>query len=201
MLEGLKPFYNSVLRPFARAINALGIHPNYITLTGVIFFAAGGCFSAINRWTTGLLLVIAGALFDGLDGLVARESGKKSVFGAILDSSCDRLTEVFLLLGLLIYYANHPVQGNWGIYLCFTGISGSIMVSYVKARCEGVGVPCRRGLLQRPERIILLSFGLLFGPLVMFWILGGLTLLSSVTVVQRLIEAAEQCKKSESKLT
>lgn len=201
MLERLKPFYNSVLRPFARTIILCGIHPNYITLAGTLLFAIAGYFAAINNWIIALLLVIAGGLFDGLDGLVARESGKKSLFGAILDSSCDRLTEAFLLLGLLIYYSHNHVQGNWGIYLCFTGICGSVMVSYVKARCEGVGVPCRRGILQRPERIILLSFGLLLGPVVMFWILGGLTIMSSVTVIQRLVEAAKQCKKVESKLT
>ena len=195
MLENLKPLYNATLRPLARSFDSLGIHPNHLTLSGLLFFVIAGYFSAVNQWLWALLLVIAGALFDGLDGVLARESGKKSTFGAILDSSCDRLTEIFLLLGILIFYCKYPQNGFWGIILCFTGISGSLMVSYVKARCEGAGVPCKSGLLQRPERIILLCFGLLLGPVVMFWILLGLSVFASLTVVQRLFEAASQCKK------
>lgn len=199
MLENLKPIFNATLRPVARGFNSLGIHPNHITLSGLIFFAIAGYFSATDQWPLALLLVIGGALFDGLDGVLARESGKKSIFGAILDSSCDRLTEIFLLLGVLIFYCKHPLNGYWGIVLCFTAASGSLMVSYVKARCEGVGVPCKSGLLQRPERIILLCFGLLLGPTAMFWILLGMSIFTSFTVVQRLLEAALQCKRLDVK--
>jgi CDP-diacylglycerol---glycerol-3-phosphate 3-phosphatidyltransferase len=199
MLENLKPIFNATIRPVALGFNALGIHPNHITLSGLVFFVIAGYFSAVDQWFWALILVITGALFDGLDGVLARESGKKSTFGAILDSSCDRLTEIFLLLGVLIFYCNHPFNGYWGIVLCFTAVSGSLMVSYVKARCEGVGIPCKSGLLQRPERIILLCFGLKFGPTVMFWILLGMSIFTSFTVIQRLFEAAWQCKKLDVK--
>lgn len=194
MLENLKPLYNATLRPLARGFNKLGIHPNHITVSGLLFFAIAGYLSGIDKWNSALILVITGALFDGLDGVLARESGKKSIFGAILDSCCDRLTEIFLLGGLLIFYCKNPVYGHWGAILCFSGICGSLMVSYVKARCEGAGISCNRGLLQRPERIIILCFGLKLGPQVMFWILLGLSLFSAFTVVQRISEAASQCK-------
>jgi CDP-diacylglycerol--glycerol-3-phosphate 3-phosphatidyltransferase len=198
MLEGLKPLYNSVLRPFARFLMRFGIHPNHITIFGLILFMTAGYLSGIGRWYSALIFVILGATMDGLDGVLARESGKKSVFGAILDSSCDRLTEIFLLLGILAYYIKGGLTNTWGIYLCFTGISGSVMVSYIKARCEGAGVSCSRGLMQRPERIILLSAGLLAGSGPMLWFLLALTIFASVTVVQRLFEAAAQCKETES---
>jgi CDP-diacylglycerol--glycerol-3-phosphate 3-phosphatidyltransferase len=181
MLEGLKPFYNATLRPVARAFDKAGIHPNHITVAGVFLFMAAGYFAAVDKWITALWLVITGALFDGLDGVLARESGKKSVFGAILDSSCDRLTEIAIIAGVLVYYLTNSSYNYWGIILCFTAVSGSLMVSYVKARCEGVNVPCKSGILQRPERIILLCAGLCFGPRVMFWILAGISVLSFFT--------------------
>lgn len=197
MIEGLKPFYNSVLRPFARFMNKAGIHPNHITLSGVALFIGAGWFASRGEWLIALLLVISGSLLDGLDGVLARESGKKSLFGAILDSSSDRLTEIVLLFGVFIYYLHNQIYGYWGAYLCFAGICGSMMVSYVKARCEGVGIPCKGGLLQRPERLILLSFGLLLGAMFMLWILAGLAVFTTITMIQRLFEAARECRKQE----
>lgn len=197
MIEGLKPFYNNILRPIARFLQKTGIQPNHITLTGLAFFAIAGWFSSNGKWITALILVIIGALMDGLDGVLARESGKKSIFGAILDSSCDRLTEIFLLLGILVFFLKETAVNQLGVILCFTGICGSVMVSYIKARCEGVGLPCKGGILQRPERIIILSIGLLCGPAGMIWVLSALTFLSWVTVIQRIYEAAESSRKMQ----
>lgn len=195
MIESLKPFYNKVLRPFALFLGKLGIHPNHITITGLLLFTIAAWLCSTGSWKTALILVICGSLFDGLDGVLARETGKKSIFGGILDSSCDRLTEIALFSGLLLYYLKNPSVNYMEIILCFTGISGSVMVSYVKARCEGGGIQCSRGILQRPERLILLSIGLLAGPSSMFWILLIISVLAAVTTVQRLIEAAMQCRK------
>lgn len=197
MLEGLKPFYNNVLRPAARILRKTGIQPNHITLLGLLFFALAGWFCSTGKWLNALTFVIIGALMDGLDGLLARESGKSSVFGAILDSSCDRLTEIFLLMGIMITYLNNPTINHPGIILCFAGICGSIMVSYIKARCEGAGLPCKSGILQRPERIIILSIGLLLGPEKMIWVLAALTVFSWITVVQRIFEAASISRKMQ----
>lgn len=195
MLEGLKPLYNNILRPAARFLCKTGIHPNHITLFGLILFAAAGWFSSYGNWNTALILVIFGALMDGLDGVLARESGKKTIFGAILDSSCDRLTEMFLLLGILIFFLKSSTVNQLGVILCFAGICGSVMVSYIKARCEGAGIACKSGILQRPERVIILAIGLLTGPLTMIWILCALTAFSWITVVQRIFEAAENSRK------
>ena len=133
---------------------------------------------------------------DGLDGVLARESGKTSTFGGILDSTSDRLTEMALLGGLSFYYLHHgtPVTGTM---LCFSALCGSVLVSYVKARCEAAGIPCNRGLLQRPERLILFCVGLLAGPGIMLWILLLITGAGAVTVIQRLHQAAFPPKKEQ----
>ncbi|NLG15916.1 MAG: CDP-alcohol phosphatidyltransferase family protein [Fibrobacter sp.] len=195
MLEPLKPLYNKTLRPFALFLARFGVHPNHITISGLLFFIVSAWFVNRGNWRTAFVLVIAGSLFDGLDGVLARETGKKSVFGGILDSCCDRLTEIFLFAGLFLYYLKNPVINYTEIILCFTGVSGSLMVSYVKARCEGSGVVCSRGLLQRPERLILLMAGLLTGQTVMFWILLIISVLSVFTVIQRILEAALRSRK------
>ncbi len=195
MLEGLKPLYNRILRPVARFLCNTGIRPNHITLLGLALFAAAGWFCCTGEWTTALILVILGALMDGLDGVLARESDKNTIFGAILDSSCDRLTEMVLLMGILVYYLKTPEVNQLGVILCFASICGSVMVSYIKARCEGAGISCKTGFLQRPERVIILSIGLLTGPPKMIWVLCALTVFSWITVVQRIFEAAANSRK------
>ncbi|MBN1577170.1 MAG: CDP-alcohol phosphatidyltransferase family protein [Chitinispirillaceae bacterium] len=195
MLESLKPFYNNTLRPVARLFLKIGLHPNHITLLGLLLFVAAGVLTARKSWYWALATVILGAFMDGLDGLLARESGKKSDFGAILDSSCDRLTEMALLGGLSIYYLQAEHYRFFGPMLCYAALCGSVMVSYVKARCDAAGIFCSRGVLQRPERIILLCIGLLAGPLIMLWILGAIFILGAVTVVERLLQAAAGCEK------
>ncbi len=200
MIEGLKPFFNSLLRPIVYPLVKTGIRPNHLTIAGLALFVAASWYVYEGLWVTACLVAIIGSLLDGLDGVVARESNQKSTFGAILDSSCDRLTEIFLLLGVLGYFLTSLIPSldreflslsmrSWGILFCYCAVSLSLMVSYIKARCEGAGVACNRGLLQRPERIILLCAGLLLGPVVMVWILGVIVILAAITVVQRFVEA------------
>lgn len=195
MLESLKPFYNKTLKPLALLLGKIGLKPNHLTIAGLLSFAAASVVCVFDHWKISLLLVIVGGIFDGLDGVLARETGQQSVFGSILDSSCDRLTEVFLLLGIMLTYVRLSPADISGAILCFTAISASLMVSYVKARCEGASVPCKGGILQRPERIILLSFGLLTGERMMIWVLVVISVLGFFTSIQRLFEAAIYCKK------
>lgn len=197
MIENLKPFYNRTLRPAALLFSKAGLSPNHITIIGVILFAVSGYYCYVGKWYTALILVIAGSLMDGLDGVVARECGKISRFGAILDSCCDRITEIVLILGIMLFYAARAESGIWPVCLCFSSLSGSVMVSYVKARCEGAGVSCRRGIMQRPERLIIFCFGLLCGPEIMVWILAIVTFFTFVTVLQRLFEALAECKATD----
>ena len=205
MIEGLKPLFNDVLRPMVHPVVKIGIRPNHLTMAGLALFCIASWYVYNGVWAMAVIITIAGSLFDGFDGVVARESNQKSTFGAILDSSCDRLTEIFLLSGVLGYFLTSQIASldreflsfslrSWGILLCYSAITMSLMVSYIKARCEGAGVSCSSGLLQRPERIILLCAGLLLGPSGMVWILGVISILAAITMMQRFIEAYQKTK-------
>jgi CDP-diacylglycerol---glycerol-3-phosphate 3-phosphatidyltransferase len=195
MLESLKPFYNAVLKPGIRFFVYLRISPNHLTIFGTLLFIVAGFLVAASHWHWALLLVVFGSLMDGWDGLLARETGHTSIFGAILDSSCDRITEIALFFGLVVFYFGRPDIGRTGVCLAVLAMAGSIMVSYVKARCEAEGLVCNRGILQRPERLILLSFGLLLGSGAMVWFLGLVAALAWYTTIERLVVAAKASKK------
>ncbi len=185
MIEGLKPFYSAILRPFVRLFQHLGIHPNVLTINGVLLFAVGGWFIIIGKWKLSLLIGTFGAIMDGFDGLLAKETGKISVFGAILDSVCDRFTEIIWLGSFIVYYVKYPLFDGLCIYLSFLAITGSIMVSYIKARAEGAGIECKGGVLQRSERLIILAIFQFLGPQILPWGLGIVAFLSYFTVFQR----------------
>jgi CDP-diacylglycerol--glycerol-3-phosphate 3-phosphatidyltransferase len=196
MLESLKPFYNSVLNPAAKIFSRMNLHPNVITVFGAALSLVAMYFCASGKWYSAAGIVFVGACMDGLDGLVARKTGKTTAFGAVLDSCCDRITEIAWLFGVLLYFIGHPVYGGAGLYLAFLAMSGSLMVSYVRARCEGAGIRCTEGLFQRPERVVVLVACLLAGPKVMVGGLGLLALLAYATVIQRLIIAGNAEKKN-----
>ncbi len=199
MLERFKPFYTAGLRPFTHFFKHIGTHPDMLTLTGVVLFGIGGWLTIIGYWRVALLVGLAGAFMDGLDGELARQTNRKSLFGAILDSVSDRITEIIWLGSFLIYYSINDVDNKICIYLAFAAITGSLMVSYVKARAEGAGVKCEGGLLQRPERLIVLALFQFVGPDVMQWGLGIVTVLAYITVFQRLFIVWKFCKERENK--
>lgn len=163
MIENLKPFYSAILKPALKVFVALRIKPNHITVMGLLLFVVSGGYCAAGRWRTALVFVILGAFADGWDGLLAREYNLKSVFGGIFDSCVDRLTEIALLGGLFLFWLRPSQVNRWGCLGVLAATTGSLMVSYVKARSEAEGIACTKGILQRPERIILLCIGLLFG--------------------------------------
>jgi Phosphatidylglycerophosphate synthase len=195
MIEVLKPFYNAVLMPAAKIFAKFKIHPNAITLMGLCISGTAGWFAATGKWWLAAVFIIIGSCMDGLDGLVARLYNKKSAFGAIFDSTADRLTEIFWLMGICIFFVRRPDWGAIPLYCTFTAITGSLMVSYVRARCEGAGVPCTSGILQRPERIVVLGLCFLGGPKIMPWGLGLISILAYATVVQRILIAMASSKK------
>jgi phosphatidylglycerophosphate synthase len=187
MIENLKPLYNAILAPVARVCSRLHIHPNVITITGLVLSVVAGYFCATGRWPAAALIVFLGSCMDGLDGLVARQTGGKTVFGAVLDSTCDRITEMAWLFGIFIFFLHKPVYGIADSSLAFLAMAGSFMVSYVRARSEGAGIACTKGLLQRPERIVIITGCLLLGPASMVWGLGVLCIAAWTTVVQRIV--------------
>ena len=140
----------------------LKINPNILTLVGVLInVACGVLFGYGHFFWAGITLLVAN-LFDMLDGGVARVSGNVTQFGAFLDSSLDRLSDMVIFLGVMMFYAaNRPEHSLLNVFLAGVGMIGSVMVSYTAAKAEGAIGNARVGFLQRPERIVLLIIGAL----------------------------------------
>ena len=186
MIEQLRPLYNLGLRPITRLLARIGIHPDILTIVGLILFGVGGWLTALGYWRTALFALVAGSLMDGLDGELARETNRRSTFGAVLDSVCDRFSEIIWLGSIIAYYVLNTALNDVCLFLTFAAITGSLMVSYVKARAEGAGIEGIKGLLLRPERLIILAFFQLLGPDTMPWGLLIIAVLAYFTVLQRL---------------
>jgi CDP-diacylglycerol--glycerol-3-phosphate 3-phosphatidyltransferase len=140
----------------------------------------------------GILVLVSGA-FDLFDGALARAKAQSTKFGAILDSTLDRLSEAAVLLGLLVLYVG--LNSTWEILLIYIAIVGSILVSYTRARAEGLGLKCQVGIFTRAERVIVLALGLIIGHWLdkaVFIVLCIVAALAWVTVAQRLIYLRRQ---------
>jgi len=159
-----------------------GLTPNQLTVLGLVLNAVVAVALALGQLQLGgVLLLVAGA-FDMLDGAVARATGKVTRFGGVLDSVLDRYSEALVLGGLLIWIVRADL-GVVPVLLCYATIVGSLLVSYVRARAEGAGIPLTQGFFARPERIVVLAVGLLLArPVAILWLLAIAT---NVTVLQR----------------
>ena len=150
-----------ITHPIARILEKLGLHPNTVTLLGLLLNIGTGAVLASGRLILGGVFVLLASAVDSLDGALARVSGAKSRFGAFLDSTLDRISEGALLFGLLVWLLRQGATTE--IYLVFLILLGSVMVSYTRARAEGVGYTCKVGILTRLERVVVLGAGLIFG--------------------------------------
>ena len=189
-----------ILRPLANCMARLGIHPNTITLIGVLLQVGIGVLFGLGYLTLGGWLLLALSPVDALDGLLARTLGKQSRFGAFLDSTMDRISDASLILGL----AAHYIQQNnlLSVALLLTALVASLMVSYIRARAESLGFSCKGGLLTRMERLLLIgvlsAFGLHF---VSPWILpGALAVLSIFTMIQRILSVYAASQQLDEKV-
>lgn len=176
------------LLPLALAFGKVGLTPNALSLIGLGLSATGAILLAQGYFFAGGIMVLVSGMFDLLDGQLARATQQASAFGALLDSTLDRVSEAVLLFGLLVFYSGQQAQTE--IILINITLVGSILVSYVKARAEGLGLRCDVGWLQRPERVVLLAVGLLVDYLAGGWattaMLWLLAVLTNLTAVQRL---------------
>ena len=162
-----------------------GISPNALTLIGFVLTVVVAVVLGMGQLLWGGLLLIFAALFDTLDGALARHAGKTTVFGAFLDSVMDRFSESVTLVALIWYYSGQA-DGRTAVVLLAATIVGSLMVSYTRARAEAVNVECKEGFFQRTERIIVLILGLVTGwMLPVLWILAIFT---NFTAVQRIYD-------------
>ncbi len=162
-------------------LNRVGLHPNVVTVAGLLLTAVAAWFLACGRWRAGGVILAVGGLLDAVDGALARASGKASPFGAFLDSTLDRVGEALVYFGLVVYYLRHGP--DVGVLLSYGVIVFSMLISYARARAEGLGVEGKGGLFTRFERLALLVVGLLLG--VPLPTLAALVILSGFTAVQR----------------
>ena len=168
-------------KPLAGLARRIPLSPNVLSLSGfaVTLFAA---FVLASDLRAGGLLVLAGGAFDLLDGVVARTNGKISRFGAFLDSVLDRYSDAAILLAVTWNLASH--NNFTGVTLSLGTLVGAFLISYTRARAEGLGENCRYGLMERPERVLLISFGAIAELMTpVLWVLFVLT---HFTVLQRI---------------
>jgi CDP-diacylglycerol---glycerol-3-phosphate 3-phosphatidyltransferase len=151
-----------IINAMVRALASAGVHPNILTTIGVCINGLCGVLFGLGKFFwAGVVLIIAN-LFDMLDGNVARQTGNVTKFGGFLDSSLDRLSDMFAFLGIMLFYAgNSPQHSILNVFLAGVGMMMSVMVSYTTARSEGLGVKANVGFVQRPERVVLLIIGAL----------------------------------------
>ncbi len=182
-----------ILMPIARVMARLGIHPNTVTLVGFLLQVGVGVVFGLGHLVLGGWLLLAVAPVDALDGALARALGQKSLLGAFLDSTFDRLSDAALILGLTVHYLR---QGeHLEVVLLLISLVAALMVSYTRARAEALGFPCRVGLLTRLERIVLIAALSAVGlPIVMIW---ALAVLSVFTVVQRILYVYAVSRREE----
>lgn len=171
-------FLDKPLSPFAKRLK---INPNVITITGFLITSAAAITIPYNLILAGIL-ILCGGLFDMLDGIIARANGRATDFGAFLDSVLDRYSDSFLLLGFWWYF--FKAASISGMLLSAGTLIGTLLISYTKARAEGLGRNCHTGLMERPERVILMIIGALSGWILpIMWVMFVLT---HVTVIQRI---------------
>jgi len=200
-----------VINPLIRLMIRMGVTPNSITATGLVgnvvatwFFieaalqlnAEPSSAYALIGWGGGVIL-FAG-LFDMMDGRLARMSGKSSLFGALWDSTLDRYSELFTLFGIAVIFLRSSDETWFGIGVAtFFAMVGSMMVSYVRARAEGLGIECKVGLMQRPERVVVTAVGAIVSGITanLWWLAGAMVLialLANFTACWRILHCYRQ---------
>ena len=181
-------------RPAVRLLAKTSITPNAITWFGFLLsIEAAVLIGAGYLFAAGFLVLVAG-LFDLLDGALARHTNQITHFGAILDSTLDRIAEAIILLGILFLYIRE--QATLGILLVGIALPSSQMVSYIRARAEAAGLKCKVGLFTRGERVIVLALGLLLSHIdyALIIALSVIILFSLITTCQRLLYVWHQTK-------
>lgn len=202
--QGIKDGFVRTVGPVARAAIRLGIGPNAITTTGlVVVLAAAAAFGGGAVRLGGALMLFSG-LFDILDGQVARLGQRSTAFGAFYDSTLDRVGEGALFGGIALYFLRGGIPADRlpvAVLVTIAALVSSLLVSYTRARAEGLGLECRVGIAARAERMLLLGGPpLLFGAgpngVLLFWIMVVVAVITTITVVQRVVHVARITARS-----
>ena len=180
--------FKGILDPIGAFLNRLGLSPNTITLLGLVGTTIGAYVIAQGRMTTGAFILLASVLVDAFDGTMARLRGEPSDFGAFVDSVSDRYAELVTFGGLLYFFLT---QSDYpGVVVSFIAAAGCVLVSYVKARAEGLGFTAKVGILTRFERYIVLIPLLVFNQ--PFLAVSIIAVLANITAYQRILHVRGQ---------
>lgn len=191
----LKEKARRILDPLVTLFAKLRIHPSALTITGFLLSCLAAYLFAFDffRWA-GITLIVS-SLFDAIDGAVARRNDQVSDFGAFLDSTMDRFSEFAVFLGIFIHYIR---IGHWFlVFVTFFALFGSGMVSYTRARAEGLGIRCTVGVFDRTLRITTIVVGALLGRFIFGYFLLLLAAFTQFTVIQRIIHVRKELRHTE----
>lgn len=204
----LQKLIYTLINPIIKGMIKMGITPNMVTTIGFVGnVVAAFLFIHASQLTPlsmgfswigwgGAILLFSG-LFDMMDGRLARLGNMSTTFGAFWDSTLDRYSELFSLFGITLYLMT--ASGIWAGVITFMALVGSIMVSYVRARAEGLGIECKVGLMQRPERVVVTALAAIITGMTsnLWWLIGGMTLiavLANITAFWRVAHCYKQLK-------
>src|SRR5579863_6211700 len=186
-------FFGAIINAIVGALALSRVHPNVLTFFGLLINIWAAFLFAAGKLRWAGVVVIGAGLFDMVDGRVARETNRVTKFGGFFDSVLDRYSYLGVLVGLLVYYASI----NRYFYVVLTAIvmTGTVMVSYTRARAENSIPKCKVGFLERPERVVLIIIGALFNR--MAQVLWVIAILSNITVIHRIIYTWQETKRLE----
>src|ERR1700691_3706600 len=185
--------FGPVINGIVSALALSRVHPNVLTFMGLLINIWAAFLFAAGKFMWAVVVLIGAGLFDMVDGRVARETNRVTRFGGFFDSVLDRYSDLAVLVGLLVFYASI----NRFFYVVLTAIvmTGTVMVSYTRARAENTIAKCKIGFLERPERIVLIILGALFNR--MAQVLWVIAILANITVVHRMIYTWQETRRLE----
>jgi CDP-diacylglycerol--glycerol-3-phosphate 3-phosphatidyltransferase len=184
---------NKVILLIVRGLALSKIHPNVLTFLGLLINIGAAALLALGQFRWAGVVIIGAGLFDMVDGRVARETNRVTRFGGFFDSVLDRYSDLALLVGLLVWYGS---INRWGyVVLTAVAMTGSVMVSYTRARAENTIPTCKVGFMERPERVVLFIIGALFDRMApVLWVIA---VLANLTVVHRMVFTWQETKRLE----
>jgi CDP-diacylglycerol--glycerol-3-phosphate 3-phosphatidyltransferase len=184
----LRKKFKYLLDPVAALLNRIGLMPNTVTIMGLVGNTIGAYLLATGHITAGGIVILLMGPIDALDGTMARLRGEPTDFGAFVDSVTDRYSELVIFLGLMIYFLQQ--QNQLACVLVFLAAAGSVMVSYIRARAQAVGMDTKVGVFTRVERFIVLAPCLIINqPMIALW---AIAILANFTALQRIYDVRRQ---------
>lgn len=182
-----------IIKRIVRGLALSKIHPNALTFIGLIINVYAAFLLAQGNFWAGGWVIVGAALFDMVDGRVARETNQVTRFGGFFDSVLDRYSDLGLLMGLLVYYGS--INRPWYVVLTAVVMTASVMISYTRARAENTIPKCKVGFMERPERMVLVMIGTLFNRMApVLWVIA---ILGNITVIHRMVYTYQEAKRLE----